>query len=322
MIIFAYGFFYEDGKTYLHLKVYGMKSFVLIFIILGTFILFACNKEDLFEQPSIEVTGYELKELPGTYTYIDIEMQVINNDSREAHIKDVEYLVIIEGFAAEKEEYTIDKEILVGTPLELKLPLTLVTKDAIQLLIKLDAGEELNYEVNGTFHVNNPVLKWFDLPINIDGKAWVDTGFDDFYKQPEVIVNDISGTYSINGLISYTFDLGVNCIVENKDSRDVIIDEVEYTVNVEGVQSQTHLYSDSYQTDIDIEGGDILSLTLPVSLNLNPIAGAALVAKMLDGTIDYTIEGTFHAIEVEGVSADFLLPLYVTGNTPASLVGK
>lgn len=299
-----------------------MRNLTLVLIVFGTIALFSCKKEDLFEQPDIEVTGFKLKELPGEYTHLDIDMKVLNNDHREAEIKDVEYQAIIEGYQSENEECDINKKILVSTPLELTLPLTMLTKDAVRLLAKLDAGEELNYEVTGTFHVDNPILKLFNLPINIDGKAYVDVGFDDFYKQPEVTVNDISGTYSINGFTSYSFDLDVNSTIENKDNRSATIDEVEYFVIIGGVQSETHRYSDSYSTDIVIEGGGIISLTLPVTLNLNPIAGAALVAEMLDGTIDYLVEGTFHVTEVEGANADFLLPLYVTGNVPASLIGQ
>ena len=100
------------------------------------------------------------------------------------------------------------------------------------------------------------------------------------------------------------------------------IDEVEYFVYIGGVKSETHYYSESYTSDIKIVGGEIISLTLPVTLVLGPIEGAALVAEMMDGTIDYTVEGTFHAIEVDGSAADFFLPLYVTGVVPSSLVGQ
>ena len=293
-------------------------------VVLGAFAMsmFSCDVEDLFEQPTIEVTGFTLKELPGEFTHLDIDMLVTNNDSREAFISDVEYTVVIEGYSAEKENVDINQDIFVKTPLELTLPLTLKTIDAIKILAMLDAGEELDYTVTGTFHVDEPVLNLFDLPINIEGTASVDVGFEEFYKQPEVTVNDMSGTYGINGLTSYVFDFDVNCKVENMDSRNVVVDEVEYVVYIEGVKSDTHLYSDSdsYTTDIAIGGGANISLTLPVTLNLGPVDGATLVTALLDETVDYIIEGTFHVIKVDGGTADFLLPLYVTGSVPASMV--
>ena len=296
------------------------ERLIIILLVFIAFTMFSCDKEDLFDQPSIEVTGYSLRELPGEYAYLDIDMLVTNNDSREALIKDVEYQVIIEGLVSEEENQVINQTIRTSTPLELTLPLTLKTNDAVKLLAKLDTGEELAYSVTGTFHVDQAVLKLFDLPINIEGTAFVDVGFEEFYDQPEVTVTEITGDYTINGITSYTFNLDADCVVENIDSRDVIIDEVEYVVFIEGVESETHLYSDTYSTDINIAGGSEIDLTLPVTLNLGITEGATLAAAMLDGTVSYTIEGTFHAIKVDGATSNFILPLYVTGSVPASLI--
>jgi LEA14-like dessication related protein len=292
-----------------------IKLFFVVFLI-GSVTISSCKKS--FDQPSIEVTGYTLKELPKEYTYLDLELLVTNNDEREALIKDAEYTAVIEGFAAQTENEVINKEILVGTPLELTLPLTLKTNDAIQLLKMLDNGESLDYIVYGNFHVDEPVKKLFNLPIDISGTANVEVGIDDFYEQPEVTVTAIDGTYS--GLTSFEFEFDVENTVQNMDSRSVIIDEVEYTVTIEGVKSSKHLYSDTYLTNIDIAGNGSVDLTLPVDINLSLADGATLITGLADATADYVIEGTFRVIDVEGETADFLLPLYVTGTCPATLV--
>ena len=52
----------------------------------------------------------------------------------------------------------------------------------------------------------------------------------------------------------------------------------------------------------------------------NGTEGFTLAAALLDQTVEYVVEGTFHAIEVDGASADFLLPLYITGTVPATLI--
>ncbi len=297
------------------------RKFLLIsIIVIGLFTISSCDKENLFKQPSIEVTGYTLKELPGDKTYLLIDILVTNNDSREANIDDVEYNVVVEGYEATTEKVQINQKIPVGTPLALTLPLTFVTNDAIQLLTKLDKGEELAYVVTGIFHVENAALNWFDLPIDIEGTASVDVGFEEFYEQPDITVDDLAWTYTINGLTSYTVDVDVNCSVKNMDIRNVVIDEVEYIATIEGVKSTTHLYSDSYSTNINIAGNETISLRLPVTLNLDPIEGAALVLGLTDGFADFVIEGTFHAITVDGGSVDFVLPLYDTGNVPTSQI--
>ncbi len=273
--------------------------------------------ETLFNQPTIEVTGYTLQELPGEFAYLDIDMKITNNDTKQADIADVTYIVAIEGVSSLEEQSEINQTLLVGTPLEITLPLTLLTNDAIQLLSILDAGELLDYVVTGTFHIDDPILNQLDLPIDISGSASVEVGFENFYEQPEITVGNFTYNFSINGFTSYTFNLDVNTTVQNIDTRNVIIDEVEYVVFVEGVESNTHWYSDYYNTDIVINGGQTIPLTLPVTLVLSPSNGASLVSKMSDGTVDYIIEGTFHAIDVDGNATNFSLPLYDTGNVPA-----
>ncbi|MCF6367074.1 MAG: LEA type 2 family protein [Bacteroidales bacterium] len=297
------------------------RSLILIIFVLGIITVSSCKKDKLFEQPTIEITGYTLKELPGEYTYLEIDMIVTNNDDRDAHIKDVEYQVEIEGVTSETEKQTIDKEIS-DTPLELTLPLTLLTNDAVKLLAKLDAGEQLNYTATGTFHVDDPILKLFDLPIDVTGTANVEAGFEDFYEQPEVTVDNISVKYTGTNKAGATFDFDVACTVQNMDSRGITIDEVEYVVYIEGIKSVTHLYSDSYSSEFSIAGNGTESLNLPVTLNLNSEDGTTLAQAIESGTINYSVEGTFHAVKVDGTTVDFVLPLYVTGNVSADVVSN
>ena len=41
------------------------ERLIIILLVFIAFTMFSCDKEDLFDQPSIEVTGYSLRELPG-----------------------------------------------------------------------------------------------------------------------------------------------------------------------------------------------------------------------------------------------------------------
>lgn len=294
--------------------------FMILLISLGIISLSSCNKEKLFIQPSIEVTGYTLEELPKDSTHLTIDVVIKNNDKRSAHIKDANYQVVIDGYTAQEEYCIIDKDILSYDSLILSLPITLLTSDAIQLLKKLDNGEELSYSITGTFHVDDPILKLFDLPINIQGSTFVDVGFDDFFNQPDVLINNIDGDYTINGFTSYTFNLNVNSTITNLDAHSAVIDEIEYTATIEGVKSTKRYYTESYTTNLVIAGNETLDLTLPVTLNLGITTGATLASGLLDGTADYIIEGTFHVLETDGTQSDFTLPLYVTGTCPASVI--
>ncbi len=275
----------------------------------------------LFAQPTIEVTGYELLELPGDTTFMNITMLLTNNDTRTAHIYDADYQVVVDGISALPEYVIVDQTIPVDT-ITLTMPLTLLTADAIQILDKLDAGESLPYTCTGTFHLDDPVFEEFDLPIDISGTATVDVGYEDFYDQPVVTVNNMSGNYHINGFTSYTITYDVNCTVQNLEARAATVDEIEYTVTIEGTKSGKHYYSNSYSTNFLIGASATENLTLPVNFNLNLSSGAAMVTALADGTVEYIVEGTFHVILVDGTEADFTLPLYVTGSVPATMIAN
>lgn len=299
-----------------------IKHLMMAILAIGTLFNTSCNTEDLFEQPSVEVEKITLLELPGEYANIEVDLLVSNNDTREVHLADIEYQAVIEGVTTQTETHDIDKQILVSTPLELTLPLTLTTSESIPILAKLYAGEKIAYNVTGTFHVNDPILSLFDLPINVSDSSVVDFNIEDFYEQPEVTINSISGSYTQNGFVGFTFDFDVNCSIENPNKLGVVVDEVEYVVTVEGEKSETHYYTDTYDTDITLGGESTISLVLPVSMNVDLATGAALGLAVADGTADYILEGEFHATEVDGVAADFLLPLYNTGSVPATVITK
>jgi len=248
-------------------------------------------------------------------------MLLTNNDTRTARIYDVDYQVVVGGYTALPEHIIIDRVIPADT-ITLTLPLTFLTADAVEILTKLDEGESLDYVATGTFHINDPVLEAFDLPIDISGTAAIDVGFEDFYDQPEVTVTAIDGTYKINGFTSYTLNFDVACSIHNLDLREATIDEIEYTVTIEGVKSNKHYYSNTYSTNFVIAGSATKALTLPVTFNIGISAGASLVAAVADGTANYIVEGTFHVILVDGTEADFTLPLYIEGSVPATMVAN
>ena len=104
----------------------------------------------------------------------------------------------------------IDTDIEAYDSLDMTLPLTLATNDVIKLLVKLNNGQSLAYHVTGTFNVDDPFYNLMDFPIDIEGSAYVEVGIDEYFEQPDVTVNKVTGTYIVytNGLVptGYKFD--------------------------------------------------------------------------------------------------------------------
>ncbi|MCD6337619.1 MAG: LEA type 2 family protein, partial [Candidatus Marinimicrobia bacterium] len=297
-----------------------MKNLSTILIILGFFALFSCSIEDLFIQPEVEITNYTLLELPADTAFLDIDMLVTNMDKRQVHVADVDYEVVLEGITLPAQTAILDMDIYPDSTIDMTLPLSMVTSDAVRILAKLDAGKELNYTVTGLFHVDDPIYNLFDIPLNVTGTAEVDAGYEDFYDMPTVTLIDISGNFTANGSDSYIFDFDVTCAVHNNDARAATVDEVDYIVNIEGITTEEHHLSDTYPDGLFLEGNSDDTLTLPIMLTLDAISGAQLATAVHDGHIDYSVEGIFHATEVDSIDSDFTLPLYLNGNTSADIL--
>ncbi len=300
------------------------KTSVAILLVIFGLMSMSCNKEKLFQQPTIEVLGYELKGLPTDSAHIDVNIKLTSTDKRSVHLADVDYQVNIEGYLSGVEKCDIDKDIEPDSSLEMTLPLTLATDDAIQLLSMLDKGQSLDYTVTGTFHVDDPFYNLLDFPINISGSAKVEVGFEEYFEQPDVNVDSVVTSYvttEINGIpTSYTFNMRVYTTVTNKDNRSAVIDEIEYTPTIEGKTAAKGYYSDTHTEDFSIEAGASDTVSFPLTLSFGATDGAVFLSKLMDGYADYIVEGTFHTIKVDGEAADFKLPLYVEGSAPISVI--
>jgi len=303
-----------------------VKNYLFLFLIILGILLMStsCDMKNFFKQPTVEVEGYTLVELPTEVTKLNLDITITNNDSREAYITDVTYIANIEGVVSEEMETTLNKDVPVGTPLEATIPLNLPTEGAVLLLSKLENGEELHYRVIGTFHVEDDDLGEFHLPLDIEGDSLVDVGYEEYFEQPEITVNNITGSYTINGFTSYTFNLIVNCTVQNMDSHSATVDKVVYKVYLEGVPSNQEVYYPNPVISLAAHGqaGDSVDLNLPLVFNTNPAQGAQIVAGASDSTLNYTIEGTFNATTelTPGRPTTFTLPLYKTGTVPATII--
>lgn len=291
------------------------KSILIIMILIISIfsIILSCNMADCFKQPTVEVEGYSLKGLPDDWTDLEVDVVIYNNDWRKATVTTMSYEAEIEGVDSKKMKHTLNKTLVPNVGLKATFPLTLPTAGAAILLKKLEKGQKLDFDITGVFHVNDPVLSTFDLPINTSGKADVDVGYEKYFEQPEVTVNSFTVVkLTTVDIFYYDIDLSVDVDVTNMDIHDATIDEVKYTVNIEGFNSEKETYTTELSIENNGSAGDTINLIMPLKLKKVPITTFVTWAP----TVNYTITGTFHAAtNLNGSEEKFYLPLYVKGST-------
>ena len=286
---------------------------ILVFVLLLT-AFGSCRKEKLFVQPTTEIIGYSLREFPGDSIYLDIDVEITNNDDREVNISEIEYQVVVEGVSSGVELIVVDQEFKTDEPLLLTIPLTVATKDALELFSEIETGEELSYNVIGKISFNDPILKLFDMPINVSGTAVVDIGFDEYYEQPEIAITGISVDYEFISLTEYRFDFIVGSMISNPVPFEVTISEMEYQITLEGLMSDDHRYTELNSENLILPAEGAKTIDLPISFTLQLSDALPLIDALADGIISYAIDGNIQIVEVNEVPFELVVPFNLEGD--------
>jgi len=261
----------------------------------------------------MEIIGYSLLEFPDDSIHLEIEVQITNNDHRTVNIDEIAYQISIEGIMAKPEKVKISQEFSPETPLILDLPLSVATHDALSLFSQIESGEELAYQVTGTIHFDDPILKLFDIPLNVTGSASVDIGYEDFYTEPEVEISDIEVDFTLINLTTYQFDFTVTLSVVNENPYAITVDEMNYTVDIEGIVSDPGRYTDLNSSPFYIEADQSGSLQIPIVFTLALADGLALINALSDVIFAYEVVGDLHVIDVSGFPVDITIPYTKSG---------
>ncbi|NPV02024.1 MAG: hypothetical protein HPY53_11650 [Brevinematales bacterium] len=295
-------------------------------LFLSVILLSSCSLDSMFQQPQVTVIDYELVELPGDTTKLLIECDVKNMDSHDGDVKSINYVAVIEGVTSESMTYNTPFTMLGNQTLRMKLPLTLPTADAALLLDKLNAGKSLSYTVTGKFTADT-FLGTQELKLNISGSAAVDVGIEEFFQQPSVEMNETKGF-----LVTSIGSPGVpplvpatpvviqikEVIVSNKDIHGAAVIKMDYTVNIEGVNSEKMSYTPSSPIPIasaQSNGAQIVMSNMSVNFSYTSLLGVVSFTTVKTNHVDYTIIGTVLIEANLGTSnMQFYLPINTSGS--------
>ena len=291
-------------------------------LFLSVLLFSSCSLDSMFQQPQVTVIDYELVELPGETTKLLIECDVKNMDSHDGDVKSINYVAVIEGVTSESMTYNTPFTMLGNQTLRMKLPLTLPTADAALLLDKLNAGKSLSYTVTGKFTADT-FLGTQELSLNISGSAFVDIGIEDFFLQPSVEMNETAGFYvtSLGNPPFFTQPITIEIkevIVSNNDAHSAAVKQMDYTVNIEGVNSQKMTYTPGTPIPIasaQSNGAQIIMSNMSVNFPASALIGVVNVASSGNYYVDYTIIGTVLIEANLGTSnMQFYLPINTSGS--------
>ncbi len=301
-----------------------MRKLCVFFAVI-LFVIFGCTANQLFQQPSITVIDYELKEPPGEYTYLLMECDIKNNDTHDGDVKKIDYRVTVEGVQSQQMTYSEQFTMGGSQTVRKKLPLTFLTADALPLLLKIGGGSPLNYAATGNILADTPLGEQ-NLDLNVSGSADLEIDLNDFFLQPTITMDEtqgfqvtVLGSPAIPPFIpaSPTTVIIKKTDVLNNDTREVLVKKVEYTVTIEGVQSQkmTHTPASAIAVAANGQAGDTISIAdLPLTFSYSALVAAVNFAVSGTYYVDYTIKGKvlIEADLGEG-PVEFYVPLDTSG---------
>ena len=310
------------------------KPFIFFMLFVVTIAAFSgCSRENFFKQPKLKILSVQLLELPTDTTKLSITAKVINLDRKAAVVKKIDYTVSFpdDDVVSEMMTYEQDLALAGNDNVTQTFPLTITTEGAGKLLKKLVQGQTLAYQVQGDFVVHNAIAGTLTLPVDVSGDASVEIGYESFFEQPQVVVDnyvveDINWGPPPFYLPPISADLKADITVTNMSAYSATITEVQYLVKIEGTSAtQYETYGDEPAEAEFIIGpydndpgnpSDTKKLTaLPFTM---PATVAALFAGKLgqDVEVDFEVIGTIQATVQFGLTEiDFSLPLHAAETT-------
>jgi len=308
----------------------GFIFFMLAVLCMSIF--FGCSRDKFFKQPKLRIISAELLELPAELTKLQVTAKVINQDRKAATVKKITYTVRFtdDNITSEQMQYEENIEIGGMDNVTQTFPLTIKTAGAVKLLKKLEQGQTLAYEVTGEFVIENALVGTITLPFSVAGEALVEIGYESFFQQPLVAVNNYAVKHiNFSGLplpLPVSVDMTADITVTNLSVYGATISEVEYLVKVNGiaaVQSETY-GDDAAEPELtlgpfDNDAGNPSDTEILAAM---PFTMPASVATLFIGksgqnvSVNYEVIGTFTATATIGLEEiEFNLPLNVAGTT-------
>jgi LEA14-like dessication related protein len=159
----------------------------------------------------------------------------------------------------------------------IQVPVTLTYTELLQTFQSMKDRDESDYNFSADFGFDLPVLGTVNVPVQYNGKIPV-------VKKPGVSLN----RFSVENLSLTGADLLVELNIQNPNAFQLMIDDLNFDLEVNGLRS----FSGTIEDDINIDGKSAQTIQLPFNISFLNAGMAAYRLLNNDEDLDYRLTGS------------------------------
>lgn len=269
-----------------------IKSALLFWVFI--FITSSCSTiKDLasIKEPSLAVSDVQVSNISLQDIELTFDVDVDNPNAVAINLDSYNFDFLIDDNSFIKGDQPLNTEIKSSTSSTVQIPVRFTFKDLYQTFSSIKEQDETEYNLNAVIAVNLPILGLTEIPLNKSGTFPV-------VKPPKISAPRLA----VKSLSFTKADLELQLNIENPNNFGVTLNNLDYSVNINGLQSISGITSST----IEVLKKGSNTLRVPVSLNLIELGRSAY--QILNGNkpLDYSLSGS--------TNIDATLPFFNTSN--------
>ena len=251
-----------------------------LLIVLFSFFLSGCSAlKDLasVKKPEISVDDIQISDISLRDIELTFDISVDNPNPVAINLASYDFDFQVEGNSFVKGNQPLTTEINPNAGSVIQIPVRFTFVDLYQTFSSLKEKDETEYEFKSTIGVNLPLLGLTEIPIEKSGVF------------PVVKAPKISATKLNVKNISFTkADLELELNINNPNNFTVILNNLNYNVDINGLQS----ISGTTSQKMPVSAKESSIVTIPVSFNLIQLGRSAYQLLQSNKPLDYSLSGS------------------------------
>jgi len=239
------------------------------------------------EAPTLSIDDVKISDISLSDLEITFDIEVDNPNAVAINLASYNFDFLIDNNSFIKGNQPLTTEVKSSSKSIVQIPVRFTFKEFYQTFESLRSKDEAGYNLDATIGVDIPVLGLTEVPINKSGTFPI-------VKAPSISASKLT----VKNISFSKADLELQLNINNPNSFGVILNNLDYNVVINGLESISGKTSESFE--INEKGSS--TLTIPVSFNLIQLGTAAYQLLRSNKALDYSLSGS--------TNIDAALPLF------------
>ena len=255
------------------------NSLFLLFPIIFVIGISCSALQDLasIKKPTLSISDVQVSEMSLQDLELTFDVDVDNPNAVAINLASYNFDFLINQNSFVKGNQPLSTEISPSGKSTIQIPVRFTFKELYQTFDSMRDKDETGYNLEAMIGVKLPVLGLTEIPVNKSGTFPV-------VKTPSISASKLT----VKNLSFTKADLELQIDVSNPNAFGVILNTLDYKVDINGLESISGITSES----VEIAEKGISTVKIPVSFNLIDLGRTAYQLLSSDKELDYSISGT------------------------------